>query len=51
VNLDGSIWHGRGDLKLDPRQGIMGGAGIMAAFLDAGEIDTLRILMIPKLIG
>ena len=30
---------------------IMGGAGIIASFLDAGEIDEFVILVIPKFIG
>jgi dihydrofolate reductase len=30
---------------------IMGGAGIIASFLDEGEIDEFRILVIPKFIG
>jgi len=30
---------------------IMGGAGIIASFLDAGEIDEFIILVIPKMIG
>ncbi len=30
---------------------IMGGAGLIASFLDAGEIDELRIHVIPTLIG
>jgi dihydrofolate reductase len=29
----------------------MGGAGIIASFLDEGEIDEFRILVIPKFIG
>ncbi len=29
----------------------MGGAGIIASFLDAGEIDEFVILVIPKFIG
>jgi dihydrofolate reductase len=30
---------------------IMGGAGVIASFLDAGEIDEFLILVIPKFIG
>jgi dihydrofolate reductase len=30
---------------------IMGGAGVIASFLDAGEIDEFVILVIPKFIG
>jgi dihydrofolate reductase len=30
---------------------IMGGAGIIASFLDAGEIDEFVLLVIPKFIG
>lgn len=30
---------------------IMGGAGIIASFLDAGEIDEFMIHVVPKLIG
>ncbi|MFZ0818692.1 MAG: dihydrofolate reductase family protein [Candidatus Acidiferrales bacterium] len=30
---------------------IMGGAGIIASFLDAGEIDEFMINVIPKFIG
>jgi dihydrofolate reductase len=30
---------------------IMGGAGVIASFLDAGEIDEFIILVIPKFIG
>jgi dihydrofolate reductase len=30
---------------------MMGGAGIIASFLDEGEIDEFMIFVIPKLIG
>lgn len=30
---------------------MMGGAGIIASFLDAGEIDEFMIHVIPKFIG
>ena len=30
---------------------MMGGAGIIASFLDEGEIDKFTIFVIPKLIG
>ena len=43
----------RSHLRVQPGKNIcvMGGGGIIASFLDEGEIDEFRIHVIPTLIG